>query len=803
MERVLVISDDQSLLQEIEALGQDHWFPVSFNDDIESSVAEKEKNLLIVDSNGKSIKEIVSKMQSFFNRDECVLILLTRNIPIKEIRKHQESKTPFNAYIEYPLPMDELIDQVTDLMSGFIEQENNNDDNKKKGEKGVEELTFVGVKTSISAVMAKGSIPTSASVSDMDDDFGEVEDLDGKKDISESTEELGEEEKEIIQAHSDDVSVADDRQGKHVQAQFDEAFGVIEYEDLDDISNKPVVDDSPPDVRIDLGIEEDIPVPEIKMEEDKVSADEIGIDDLLEGKTNVIALKPTKKEDNMSDQKKTDEADLDISFGVDEELGSEPAKAAKTTTSNELSDAAQGLSFDATETEEDGLLEGVSGAESKTNDAPAGGLDLNMDGGEEFELTGSGGGAGVSNEASNSEESEATVMVSSSDLSMGDDAGFEIENASSGKASKSKTVEAETEGDLDFSLDGAKTESDEVAPKEFDYKTGQIERPNSVDLASDDSLNMDENNEIEDDFNLDDAAIDEDEDEQKTKVLTSKKSNANEMMEDPGDDLFADNADDELSSIEDDEVTTQLSGRTSSNAATSNRNNEMIKTTIGRDMPDPYVDLSRIPTATIKEDELAGLLGTIKALRAEREGLISEIESLKEEKRGLQRENKGHKADLDEVRIELSIIRQRHEKEIDRYKNQLSVSEEKRAIIEQKWRQSQRDLDQIGEKVRVDVNQVKKREKELESKLELQSIDNESQVRARDQKILELKRKIDALEFNMENAGIREQQSKLEKNEVEDKLKQVMQTLRHSIQMVDEDGDIDLTDPRRPGNKKV
>ena len=39
-------------------------------------------------------------------------------------------------------------------------------------------------------------------------------------------------------------------------------------------------------------------------------------------------------------------------------------------------------------------------------------------------------------------------------------------------------------------------------------------------------------------------------------------------------------------------------------------------------------------------------------------------------------------------------------------------------------------------------------------------VDSENQIQSREKKILELKRKIDALEFNMENAAIKEEKSR-------------------------------------------
>jgi len=54
---------------------------------------------------------------------------------------------------------------------------------------------------------------------------------------------------------------------------------------------------------------------------------------------------------------------------------------------------------------------------------------------------------------------------------------------------------------------------------------------------------------------------------------------------------------------------------------------------------------------------------------------------------------------------------------------------------------------------------------------------------------LELRRKIDSLEFNMENVSIKEQKSEDDKRKLEDKLTKIMKTLRHSIKNLEDDID--------------
>ena len=148
-------------------------------------------------------------------------------------------------------------------------------------------------------------------------------------------------------------------------------------------------------------------------------------------------------------------------------------------------------------------------------------------------------------------------------------------------------------------------------------------------------------------------------------------------------------------------------------------------------------------------------------------------------------------AELDDLKIEISILKKRHSKDIEEYKNKIEISEEKKNIYEEKFKRYQQEFEHLSLKVRVDFNKIKERETELESQLELQTMDYESQISSRDKKLLELKRKIDSLEFNMENASIREQQSRDDKNSLEERLLVVMKTLRGSIEVLEDDLEID------------
>lgn len=206
--------------------------------------------------------------------------------------------------------------------------------------------------------------------------------------------------------------------------------------------------------------------------------------------------------------------------------------------------------------------------------------------------------------------------------------------------------------------------------------------------------------------------------------------------------------------------------------------------------PEPTQSYSeRAHTSFVSDEDSNRLHATIRQLREEREELLTQIKTFKGDARELEQDNLTLKAALDESKIEISILRKRHMVEMEDFKYRLSLNEEKKALAEERARAAESKREKLEQRVRIDFNQVKQREKELETKLEMLTIDVDSQVQSRDQKILELRRKIDALEFNMENVSIKEQKSQDDKRKLEDKLNKIMKTLRHSIKNLEDDID--------------
>ena len=187
-------------------------------------------------------------------------------------------------------------------------------------------------------------------------------------------------------------------------------------------------------------------------------------------------------------------------------------------------------------------------------------------------------------------------------------------------------------------------------------------------------------------------------------------------------------------------------------------------------------------------EELTRYGETIKNLREEREDLLSQITKVEDKNEVLRRDQLDMKSELDEKKIELSIVKKRHEKQVEELKYHLDVSNDRREVLEEKNKQFEKEYEHLNRKIKVDLNKVRSRERDLENKLEMLRADAELQIRNRDQKILELKRKIDTLQFDVESIQVQERKVASNSHQLEDKMQKVIRTLRRAIGDLEEDG---------------
>ena len=88
--------------------------------------------------------------------------------------------------------------------------------------------------------------------------------------------------------------------------------------------------------------------------------------------------------------------------------------------------------------------------------------------------------------------------------------------------------------------------------------------------------------------------------------------------------------------------------------------------------------------------------------------------------------------------------------ELEELKFQNKAKSDRARIMEMQVREASDEIERLKERVRTDIRKIRVRERELENRLEIMKKDSEALIAAREQKIIELKRKVDLLEFNMD-----------------------------------------------------
>ena len=115
------------------------------------------------------------------------------------------------------------------------------------------------------------------------------------------------------------------------------------------------------------------------------------------------------------------------------------------------------------------------------------------------------------------------------------------------------------------------------------------------------------------------------------------------------------------------------------------------------------------------------------------------------------------------------------------------ISEHKRKVVEEKLRNAEMKYQQISHVNKEKENLLKSEESSLRSKIELMELDFKSQLTSREEKINELRRLNESMEFNLESLMIKNQELMVKRKELEERLRLVITSLRGSIDLIEDD----------------
>ncbi|MGE4232398.1 MAG: hypothetical protein AB7F43_03630 [Bacteriovoracia bacterium] len=167
----------------------------------------------------------------------------------------------------------------------------------------------------------------------------------------------------------------------------------------------------------------------------------------------------------------------------------------------------------------------------------------------------------------------------------------------------------------------------------------------------------------------------------------------------------------------------------------------------------------------------------VHRLTTERDDYIHQISDLKNKISHFELERNSIAKNLDG---EMEQLRVEVKTKIDRIK-----------LLEDKLVDAAEQNEKLKERVRSDIRKIRLREKELENKLEILRRDSETLIQSRENKILELKRKIDLLEYNYDALQDKNSQEKQNISHLNEKMKEVLKALRLASGLIEADEDIE------------
>jgi chromosome segregation ATPase len=152
----------------------------------------------------------------------------------------------------------------------------------------------------------------------------------------------------------------------------------------------------------------------------------------------------------------------------------------------------------------------------------------------------------------------------------------------------------------------------------------------------------------------------------------------------------------------------------------------------------------------LREQDVAALSSQLKSARDQIGGLERDLAVERGRVGELEHTVKEQRKQIDEFEREKAIAMEGLTAELSEMKFQMKARTDRVKVLEGQVKEANLEMERLKERVRMDLRKIRVREKELESRLEVMKKDSEALIGARETRIIELKRKLDLLEFNMD-----------------------------------------------------
>ncbi len=187
-----------------------------------------------------------------------------------------------------------------------------------------------------------------------------------------------------------------------------------------------------------------------------------------------------------------------------------------------------------------------------------------------------------------------------------------------------------------------------------------------------------------------------------------------------------------------------------------------------------------------REEDYLKLLSRNEVLEEENRIIREKIISLEEVASSASLISKRKSLESDESRIKISVLKRHHTEELEKLHSQNRFYKEQLGVFKENLERLTEENKKLLKQNMLDVKKIRSREEELEEKIQLMKADVSSQIKNRENKIIELKRKIDLLHFDLKDSEEREKELTEKISVLEEKLYKLKKVLGESIERLDD-----------------
>ena len=187
----------------------------------------------------------------------------------------------------------------------------------------------------------------------------------------------------------------------------------------------------------------------------------------------------------------------------------------------------------------------------------------------------------------------------------------------------------------------------------------------------------------------------------------------------------------------------------------------------------------------LREQDVAVLTGQVRSSYERIQQLEQLLKAEKSRSNELFQQVQKQELTIKDYNREKQVEMEALSKQVEDLDAQLKERTDKARTIEARLKVALEEVDQVKQRVRVDIRRIRVREKELENQLEILKKDSTALLIARDEKIMELKRKLDLIEFNMELVQEQYNKERTTAEDLKHKLKDAAQVMRQAGGMLE------------------